>query len=71
MTGVIDKVEVLDIRDGDTLVLGVRDRIDAAAEERLQRELKVFLRKRGLAVEVLVLTDGISLSVLREAAGRT
>lgn len=70
MSDGIDKVETLDVRDGDTLVLSIPCRIDAADEENLRHNLKVFLRKRGVAVEVLVLTEGMSLSVLRKAAER-
>lgn len=63
----IPKLELLDVRNGDTLVLTVPHRLGPGEEERLRQDLSVFLRKRGINAEVLVLDDGMALQVMRKA----
>lgn len=63
----ISKLELLDVRNGDTLILTVPNRLDATEEARLRQDLTIFLRKRGINAEVLVLDDGMDLKVMRKA----
>lgn len=63
----IPKLELIDVRPGDTLVLTVPHRLGPGEEERLKQDLSVFLRKRGINAEVLVLDDGMSLQVMRKS----
>jgi hypothetical protein len=56
-------VGVLDVRDGDVIVLRVEGRMTIERMDYLSQKIKSVINKR---VKVLVLDDGMDIGVVRE-----
>ena len=62
----IKNVRSLDVRDGDVIVYNIDDKIRPTSTDRLRAATKELF---GAQTDVLILSDGIDISILRRKGG--
>lgn len=62
----IEPVQAARLRDGDTLVLKLSERISEQSLARLRQQMQLWIERSGLQLNVMVLECGLDLAVLTD-----
>ena len=69
----LEALQVLSLRDGDVIVVRVKQRLSKDLVQRiidtLQEQLGAFMAERGIRFKCIVLEDGMEIGVLRGEPG--
>ena len=62
----LESMQVLDVKDGDVVVLRHKGQITKETQTCLEKSLLPIFKKRGIDCSVIVLEEGMDVGVLRK-----